>query len=123
MKRIAISGLVIVLSSSTVLAAVLDGRWGLTPAGCDGRNTTEAMTIDTANRTIGYYESRCDLNEIVEIGALGLAWQATLVCSGEGETWTVKSVLGVFQPFDGTVDRLAMINVTDDFTTIYSRCQ
>jgi len=122
MKRIAIAGLAIVLGPATAFAAVLDGRWGLSVEACNEPDAVEVMTIDTAAGTIDYYESVCDISDLAGIGTLGLAWRASLSCSGEGETWSVKSLLGIEEAYDGGLDRLAMIDVTDGFTSIYHRC-
>jgi hypothetical protein len=122
MKRIAMTGLAIVLGSTTAFAAVLDGRWGLTVESCAEPDGIDVMTIDTTAGTINHYESLCTFTELAEIGTYGLAWRAALSCSGEGETWTVKSLLGISEVFDGTADRLAMIDLTDGFTSVYFHC-
>lgn len=122
MKRITLAGLAILLGSTTVLAATLDGRWGFGLESCGEPDGIDVMTIDTAGGTIDFYESRCTFTELAGIGTFGLAWRAALTCSGEGETWTVKSLLGISEAYDDTADRLAMIDVTDGFTSVYYRC-
>jgi hypothetical protein len=122
LKRIAFTGLAMLLGSATVLAASLDGRWGFSVGSCDEPDGIDVMTIDTVAGTIDFYESLCTFTELAEIGTYGLAWQATLSCSGEGETWTVKTLFGISEVFDETADRLAMIGLADGFTSIYFRC-
>ena len=123
MRRFVLSGLGVLLGSSAALAASLDGKWGLTIEACREPNQIEVVTIDTGAGTIGYYESLCTLRELGAVGDFDNTWQALQVCSGEGETWTDKTILGVFEPFDGTPDRLALIDMTNGFTAIYLRCE
>lgn len=123
MRRFVLSGLGILLSGTAALAASLDGRWGLSLEACNDQEGVEIVTIDTNAGTIAYYETICRIENLSAIGEFGLAWNAVQSCSGEGESWTVKAVLGIFEAYDGTPDRLAMINLTDGFATVHFRCQ
>jgi len=108
--------------SAGVASAQLDGRWGLFTESCTAPDSTEIMRIDTAEGVVGFYESACDIAGLASIGEFG-AWKATLTCSGEGETWTDNVVFGVFEPWDGSPERLARIDMNDGFTAIYFRCE
>ena len=123
MRRFVLSGFGVLLGSSAALAASLDGRWGLSVEACGEPNGIEVVTIDTGDGTIGYYETLCTLRGLAAVGDFDNTWQALQVCSGEGETWTEKTVLGVFEPFEEAPDRLALIDMTNGFTAIYFRCE
>lgn len=122
MKRIALAGIALIAGVGTVSAEVVDGRWSIFGESCGNEYADDIMTLDSEGGEIGFYESGCDIVSWAEIGTYGGAWRAALSCSGEGETWTEKVIIGLSQGFDDVPDQLALVYLTDGFTTIYRRC-
>ncbi len=58
------------------------GVWARSGSHCQAEGDTVPMEIEVSS--ILFYESRCDLEAIVQHGE---SWTAQAACSGEGETW------------------------------------
>ncbi len=58
------------------------GVWAQSSNSCQGEGDTVPIKIDVSS--ILFYESHCDLKDIVQHGE---SWTFQAVCSGEGETW------------------------------------
>lgn len=122
MKRILFASVALIAGTTLASAEVVDGRWSIFGASCNDQYADDIMTLDTVAGEIVFYESGCYIRNFTAIGVYGGAWSALLDCSGEGETWTTKVMFGFMQGYDAEPDRLALIYLTDGFTTIYQRC-
>ncbi len=122
MKRaVIIVGAIIAGTSTAAAVEAVDGQWATTVANCTAQFTDDGMTLDTTRGRIDFFETGCDIRAWTSVGDYGAAWTATLACSGEGDAWTEQAVFGLYQPYEGN-DRLAVIYLTDGYTTVYERC-
>ena len=63
----------------------MHGAWGMTAADCAGDAVAADGRIEVSARSIRFYESTAQLQQISQAGAGSL--RATFVFTGEGETW------------------------------------
>lgn len=69
-----------------VIPAVLQGRWGLTPADCTStRGDAKGLLVITGD-ALQFYESRAVPVRSIETGTNSISGQFTF--TGEGQTWT-----------------------------------
>jgi hypothetical protein len=123
MRRAILAAAALLAGTSLASAQVLDGRWSIFGDSCSNLYADDLMTLDTVAGQIGFYESGCDIRSLNAIGDYQSVWTASLACSGEGETWTEKVIFGLVQSYDEGPDQLALIYLTNGFTTIYQRCE
>lgn len=96
-----------------------EGRWGLVGTQCAASG--DLVPTEITATEIRYYESRCQFSQIEPIGDRGVSWRVTAQCSGEGMTWPVSYIVGLYDVQQGQM--LSMVNLTNGNTWLAERCE
>ncbi|MGD9739881.1 MAG: hypothetical protein AB7O56_07965 [Bauldia sp.] len=123
MRRAVLASIGFLAAAGIASAETLDGRWSLIAEECGAEISDGILTIDTAAGTLTYWESLCTVIELIPIGTMELVWQASMSCSGEGETRQRDALLAIDIPLDGVgTPRLVEIDMADGFVISRTFC-
>lgn len=84
-------GTAAVVPASTKIPEALQGRWGMTPADCTSTRGDAKGLMTVGADTIGFYESRAALEQVVSAEPDRFAGAFTL--TGEGQSWRSEITL------------------------------
>ncbi len=85
-----------IASTSASAQGPVYSRWGWDAEACiiqPGEGDGVPLVIEGNELT--YYESACTITNWTPIGTAEAAWQVTMQCAGEGETWEKESILAI----------------------------
>lgn len=101
-----------------------EGRWGWTADACDlAPGESDMVPIEIGDGAIDYYESACTIDRVEPVGAGdGAAWTVTTSCSGEGETWTTRSIFAIDDRGDDSRRQLIEIDLESGFVIVRQEC-
>jgi len=101
-----------------------EGRWGWTEEACDLRpGESDMVPMEIADGEISYYESHCTIDRVEPVGSGdGSAWTVTTRCTGEGETWTSRSIFAVDDRGDDRRRQLVDIDLGTGFVVVRQDC-
>ena len=122
----ALAFLALTVASGPTMAEVgpFDGRWAWDPAICaNQRGTTDMIPSDFAGNEILHYESACTITSLTPIGTMGEAWEASMSCSGEGETWERDVTYALSRDEDGNPKLLIEIGRDDGMVIVRHFCE
>ena len=100
--------------SASAQAFNYDGSWAENSKICSATNT-DVVPMRISGSTIQFYESSCELTDPVSIRGMN-GHLVDFVCSGEGETWSLRGLL--LRNIDGTLT-LSF----DERTSVLERCE
>lgn len=109
--------------SGAAFAGPLDGRWAMTPEDCGlapGMGDRVPLTI--SGDMFKAYESQCTIAGVEEIGGLDSAWRVTRTCSGEGDTWSIRSIFAIDRDATNAPRQLVEIDLDEGYVIVRQYC-
>lgn len=118
------AGMTLLGAIPAVAEGPLDGRWAWDPAICaNERGTTDAIPSEFVGNQILHYESACTITSLTPIGTMEQAWEATMTCGGEGETWEHEVIYALSRAADGSPELLIEIDTNDGMVIVRHHCE
>jgi hypothetical protein len=102
----------------------LDGEWAMDLADCAPSETpTDIVPMLIDGTVIDFYESRCMLTDVEEVGWMGTMWRSKMSCVGEGEEWDAGEMIFALEGIvDGVARRLVQVDLTSGHVTVHENC-
>lgn len=120
--RLIVSAAVVLAAGQAAAHGPFDGFWAIEPDWCGNEaGTTDQVPLMIDLPIVRGHESQCVIDSFQRIGG-GDAWRTELSCTGEGETWTRRSMFGLDRAADGRPRRLVEIDLDEGTVSVFTRC-